>query len=75
MTDQIIYVALLNEGVPVWKPIRAEHIGEARYRIVEQNYNRDIERWEFQPGDEVECEPVKTEDGMIVAAKRLASGP
>ncbi len=66
-----IYVALPDEAVQVWKPVLAEHLGGNRYRIIDQPYDRSIERWEFVPGDEVVCERVRAYEGEILAARRL----
>ncbi len=65
-----IYVALLNEGVDVWRPMRAEHLGGNVYRIVAQPYNREIESWQFEPGDEVVCEMIESGKERILAATR-----
>jgi hypothetical protein len=65
-----IYVFLLNEGVDVWRPVRAEHLGGNVYRIVSQPYDRDIESWQFEPGDEVICEMIESSEGRILAATR-----
>lgn len=67
-----IYVALLDEGVEVWRPIDAERVHDHVYRIAEQPYDRDSERWEFEPGDEVICSHVEADDGVIMAAVRRA---
>jgi len=34
--EKTIYVRLLNEGTDVWRPVRALHIEEDRYHIVER---------------------------------------
>jgi hypothetical protein len=65
-----IYVALLNEGVDVWKPVEAEHLHGNVYRILSQPYDRTIESWQFEPGDEVLCEMVESSGGRILAATR-----
>jgi len=65
-----IYVRLLDEGVDVWRPARAEHLGENVYRIVSQPYDREIESWQFEPGDDVVCELIESSDGRILAATR-----
>lgn len=65
-----IFVRLLDEAVDAWRPIRAERVDGDRYRIIEQKYDRDIERWEFGPGDRVVCESVDSGDGPILAAVR-----
>ncbi|MDX6649959.1 MAG: hypothetical protein QOJ97_1910 [Solirubrobacteraceae bacterium] len=62
-----IFVRLLDEAVDVWRPISAEQLDNDRYRIVEQAYDRDIEKWEFEPGETVLCEFVDSSDGRILA--------
>ena len=66
-----LFVRLLDEGVDVWRPVRAEQLHDGVYRIVEQPYDRDIERWQFVPGDEVVCEMIDSNEGPILAAVRL----
>jgi len=67
-----IFVRLLDEGVDVWRPIKAERVSSDIYRILDQPYDRATEAWEFSPGDEVGCEMVSSSDGQILAATRLA---
>lgn len=66
-----IFVSLLDEGVDVRRPVQAEHIHDNVYRIVDQPYDRGIETWQFEPGDEVVCEPTESSDGRILAATRI----
>lgn len=68
-----IYVSLLDEGIAVRRPILAEHIEGQIYRIAAQPYDRELERWEFEPGDVVLCQPVDTSTGPVIAAVRLAT--
>jgi hypothetical protein len=63
-----IFVRLLDEGVDVWRPVRTERAGGGVYRILEQDYDREIEKWEFEPGERVTCELVDSSDGPILAA-------
>ncbi len=63
-----IYVSLLDEGVDVRRPVLAEPIRDRIYRIADQEYDRDIETWEFPPGTEVVCELVASSAGQILAA-------
>ena len=65
-----IHVALLDEGVDVWRPIQAEHLEGDTYRIVSQAYDRSVESWQFEPGDVVLCEMIDSSDGRILAATR-----
>lgn len=73
MTDVAqIYIALLDEGVDVWRPVQAERLSGNTYRILRQPYDRRIESWQFEPGDVVLCEMVESSDGRILAATRKA---
>jgi hypothetical protein len=69
-----VFVGLLDEGIDVWRPVRAEHLRGSVYKIVDQPYDREIESWQFEPGDEVICETVDSNDGQILAAIALAEG-
>jgi len=69
MTDITqIYIALLDEGVDVWRPVQAERLSGNTYRILNQPYVRNTESWQFEPGDLVLCEMVESSDGRILAA-------
>ena len=73
MTDVVqIYIALLDEGVDVWRPVQAERLSGNTYRILIQPYDRSIESWQFEPGDVVLCEMVDSSDGRILAATAKA---
>jgi hypothetical protein len=67
-----IYVALLDEGVEVWRPVQAEHLHGDLYLIISQPYDRGVEAWQFEPGEKVICQMVKSSDGLILAATRKA---
>lgn len=67
-----IYVALLDEGVDVWRPVQAERLSGNAYRILSQPYDRSVEAWQFEPGDVVLCEMVESCEGRILAATRKA---
>lgn len=67
-----IFVSLLDEGVEVWRPVRAQHLHDDIYRIVEQPYDRETETWQFEPYDEVVCELIRSSEGRILAATKLA---
>lgn len=73
MTDIAqIYIALLGEGVDVWRPVQAQYLNDNRYRILDQPRDHNIESWEFEPGDIVLCEVIESSDGPILAATRKA---
>jgi len=63
-----IYIALLDEGVDVWRPVQAERLSGNTYRILNQPYDRSVESWQFEPGDVVLCEMVESSEGRILAA-------
>jgi hypothetical protein len=63
-----IFVRLLDEGVDVWRPVVSEHIHDNVYRIADQPYDRNIETWEFAPGDEVIAEVIDSDDGPFLVA-------
>jgi hypothetical protein len=66
-----IYVALIDEGVPVWRPASAEHVAGDVYRLSEAVVPSD-ERWEFQPGDLVRCHERRLNgDPILVATTRV----
>jgi hypothetical protein len=53
--SKTIYVALLDEGSPVWRPVEAIVLRDQIYQIVSENHNPDDERWEFTAGEIVRC--------------------
>ena len=67
-----IFVALLDENVDVWRPVSAECVSGDTYRILDQPYDRETERWQFEPGEKVICEEINSADGQIFAATRKA---
>jgi hypothetical protein len=67
-----IYVSLLDEGLDVRRPVMADQVGKAIYRIIAQPYDQEIETWEYEPGDDVVCKMVESSDGKILAAIRRA---
>jgi hypothetical protein len=66
-----IFVLLLDEGVDVWRPVQAEHCGGNVYKIVEQTYDSEMEKWEFEPGDFVECKTLDLNEGPALVAAAL----
>lgn len=53
----IVHVALPDELVDVWRPVKASLMAPGLYRLDEYpNYDPTLERWEFPPGSTVRCE-------------------
>lgn len=68
MTDQV-HVALLDEGVNVWRPVPARRISGDLYELLRpDDYDADDEKWQFPPGSIVRCAPRMTSSGTILAA-------
>jgi len=75
MTDRTrIYVALLDEGVDVWRPVESEQVAEDCFLIIEQPYDRDIEFWEFEPGSVVRVRRLTLSEGECLVAVSLVKG-
>ena len=75
MTTEIIHVALLDEGVDVWRPVPAHRVDGETYVILRPDtYDPSDETWEFPPGSVVKCRTRQTRDGTILTAvERLAT--
>lgn len=77
MTTETIYVALIDEGVDVWRPVEAEPLGDDRYRLVSPpDFDPDTETWAFPPGSVVLCEERALSDGpALVAVQEVPTLP
>ena len=51
-----IFVALLDEGVDVWRPVRARPLDHGLFRIVGVEADTSDETWQFPAGAIVRCE-------------------
>jgi hypothetical protein len=65
-----IYVALLNEGVDVWRPVHAVPLDGDLYRI--EDSVPVEEDWEFPPGSVVRCERREPDDDSRLFAVTCA---
>jgi hypothetical protein len=75
MTEQI-YVALLDEGIDVWRPAPARRVAGDVYTILRpSDYDPDSETWQFPPGSTVVCSPRTTSGGETVLAAVAAADP
>lgn len=46
-----IYVALLEEGTDVWRPVQALPVGDDKFVLIRPNdYDEEDETWQFLPG-------------------------
>jgi hypothetical protein len=64
-----IYVALLDEGVDVWRPVAAEALGSGLFRLLGAVPEGEI--WEYQPDEIVNVRERTFSDGSkgLVATK------
>ena len=69
---QTIYIRLLDEGVDVWRPVRAETLRGERYRIISENTDPEDEKWEFKTGDVVHCVEKELMDGTKSISRLVA---
>jgi len=60
-TSHEVFVALLNEGTPVWRPVPAKHIAVDIYLL--QGNVPDGESWQFLPNTQVRCKTHHFTDG------------
>jgi hypothetical protein len=63
-----IYVQLLDEAVDAWRPIEARLAAEDSYVVQPQRYDRESERWEFEPGSRVVCEERDLDGETVLVA-------
>lgn len=64
-----IYVELLDEGIPVWRPVDAVQQEGSIFLICEQEIPDD-ECWKFLPGETVVVEEqIKDEQSILVAVE------
>jgi hypothetical protein len=73
MTRRTIYVALLDEGTDVWRPVDAEELRDGLFRIMSENSRPHDERWEFPPGSIVRCERRHLSEGPVLVAVSQAT--
>ena len=62
MASKQVYVALLDEGVDVWRPVRARDLGSGHFEVM--GIVPAMERWQFEPGTRVRCREHRFADGV-----------
>ena len=70
--SETIYVALLDEGIDVWRPVMARRLPDGTYLILEQDYDRSTETWQFEPGAVVKGRVEKRNGRPITVATEAA---
>ena len=68
---ETIYVRLLDERIPTWRPTTGEKKCEGVYRILPtDDYDPEDETWEFLPGTIVRCEEMTLHGGLANEPKQ-----
>ena len=70
MPESRIFVALLDEGTDVWRPVAATQIDDVVWQIDDQLIPND-EEWEYQPGSMVMVAEKKGDQGSYLVAVKL----
>ena len=67
----LVYVALLDEGTDVRRPVRAVPLGGMRFRLLpDDDSDPNDKHWEFPPGSLVECHSHLVDGREILTACR-----
>lgn len=66
-----VYIALLGEGVDVWRPAAAEQVAPNLFRLL--GPVPPSESWQFQPGEVVRCEVRSLSEGQALVAVESAT--
>jgi hypothetical protein len=67
-----IYVQLLDEGIDVYRPVKAIKIAPLVYEISLDNvYDPEDENWEFLPGNRVVVKEKALSSGGVLVASEL----
>jgi hypothetical protein len=69
----IIFIPLLEEGVPVSRPTEAIRIEDMKFLVLPTaNYDVDEEIWKFPPGTTVKCVSKNVDGKEILIAVGIA---
>ena len=72
--EKTILILLLNEGLDVWKPVKAIEVETSVFKIISENKHPDDEHWEFNYHDLVKCKEKTLNDGtqsLVAIAKHI----
>jgi hypothetical protein len=70
--SETIYVALLDDGIDVRRPVKARRLPNGAYLILEQAYDRSTETWQFKPETVVSCRVEQRHGRQITIATEMA---
>jgi hypothetical protein len=73
-SQDTIFIPLLDEGTPCWRPTKGVKIGELLYRVLPtDNYDPLDENWAFKPGDIVVCKEERKDAETVLIAYRIVN--
>ncbi len=64
---------MLDEGVDVWRPVRAQHVSDDVYRITGEAPDPEDEHWKLPPGALVRCREQMLSGGIRLVAFEAVS--
>ncbi len=68
---ETVHVYLTEEGC--YRPTQARHIAGDTFELLPtDDYDPEIETWEFAPGSIVKCAVTSGQDGVVILAKEQA---
>ena len=67
-----VFVRLLDEGTDVWRPVEAQRVTSATFRLAETPVPKD-EAWSYAPGEIVVAEARDHGGGPVLVAVARAS--
>jgi len=66
MKTATIFVELIAEGTPCWRPVEAEELADGSFRL--SGEIPEDEHWRFKPGDVVQCKRQEFQNGSGLIA-------
>jgi hypothetical protein len=67
-----VFVALLEEGTDVWRPVQARPLGSGEFELL--GIVPTGETWQFPPGTLVKCKAKSLADGTVALVAYEAAG-
>ncbi len=72
---EVIYIPLLNEGTPVFRPAGGLRLGKNMFKVLAtEEYDPEDEEWEFPPETIVRCgKEFRNGEKLFIAKAKVAS--
>ncbi|GGZ25402.1 hypothetical protein GCM10011273_08470 [Asticcacaulis endophyticus] len=66
----VVYVELLDEGTPVWRPSSAIKVDGNVFVLTNENHDPNTEQWSVLPGSLITIEQQQITDGSLGVATK-----